>query len=139
MYNLRVPTRVGIRKRTTKHTRKEYMTMKNNAMTKTQLAEMKKALREMNLMTVEEVKAAMADHKVVTLTFYKMDGSLRVMKANRNFAFDKKNEVVTGYETPNGSGLPYNNTIKKLVTVFDLENKAFRQVPANRMLSIVVG
>ena len=113
--------------------------MKNNAMTKTQLAEMKKALREMNLMTVEEVKAAMADHKVVTLTFYKMDGSLRVMKANRNFAFDKKNEVVTGYETPNGSGLPYNNTIKKLVTVFDLENKAFRQVPANRMLSIVVG
>ena len=49
--------------------------MKNNAMTKAQLAEMKKALREMNLMTVEEVKAAMADHKVVTLTFFKMDGS----------------------------------------------------------------
>lgn len=109
--------------------------MKNN----TTKSALRKALREMNLMTVEEVKAAMADHKVVTLTFYKMDGSLRVMKANRNFAFDKKNEVVTGYETPNGSGLPYNNTINKLVTVFDLENKAFRQVPANRMLSIVVG
>jgi hypothetical protein len=113
--------------------------MKNNAMTKAQLAEMKKALREMNLMTVEEVKAAMADHKVVTLTFYKMDGSLRVMKANRNFAFDKKNEVVTGFEAPTGEGLPYNNTINKLVTVFDLESKAFRQVPANRMLSVVVG
>lgn len=37
---------------------------------------LRKALREMNLMTVDEVKAAMADHKVVTLTFYKMDGSL---------------------------------------------------------------
>ena len=113
--------------------------MKNNAMTKAQTAEMKKTLREMNLMTVEEVKAAMADHKVVTLTFYKMDGSLRVMKANRNFAFDKKNDVVTGFEAPTGEGLPYNNTINKLVTVFDLEKKAFRQVPANRMLSVVVG
>jgi hypothetical protein len=46
---------------------------------------------------------------------------------------------VTGYETPSGDGLPYNNTINKLVTVFDLESKAFRQVPANRMLSVVVG
>lgn len=113
--------------------------MKNNAMTKAQLAEMKKALREMNLMTVEEVKAAMADHKVVTLTFYKMDGSLRVMKANRNFAFDNEHSIVTGYEAPTGEGLPYNNTINKLVTVYDIEKKGFRQVPANRMLSVVVG
>lgn len=100
---------------------------------------LRKALREMNLMTVDEVKAAMADHKVVTLTFYKMDGSLRVMKANRNFAFDKKNDVVTGYVAPTGEGLRYDNTAHELVTVFDLEKKAFRQVPANRMLSVVVG
>ena len=112
--------------------------MKNNAMTKAQLAEMKKALREMNLMTVEEVKAAMADHKVVTLTFYKMDGSVRVMKANRNFVYDEQNKDVTGYVAPSGVGLRYDNTAKKLVTVYDLEKKEFRQVPANRMISVVV-
>jgi hypothetical protein len=93
----------------------------------------------MNLMSAAELMNKMGNAPCVTLTFYKKDGSLRVMKANRNFAFDKKNEVVTGFEAPTGEGLPYNNTSRKLVTVFDLEKKAFRQVPANRMLSVVVG
>ena len=100
---------------------------------------LRKALRSMSLMTVEEVKAAMGNHKVVTLTFYKMDGSLRVMKANRNFAFDNTNSIVTGFEAPSGVGLRYDNTAHELVTVFDLESKSFKQVPANRMLSVVVG
>lgn len=100
---------------------------------------LRKALHSMSLMTVEEVKAAMGNHKVVTLTFYKMDGSIRVMKANRNFAFNRENSIVTGYEAPTGEGLRYNNTDYNLVTVYDLEAKGFRQVPANRMLSVVVG
>lgn len=97
------------------------------------------SLRNMNLMTTDEVVEKMGKHNVVTLTFYKMDGSLRVMKATRNFAFTAQNDVVTGFEAPTGDGLRYNNTINKLVTVFDLESKGFRQVPANRMLSVVVG
>lgn len=105
-------------------------------MTKT---EMKNALRNMNLMTVEEVKEKMGDAPCVTLTFYKMDGSVRVMRATRNFKFAEAHEFVTGYEKPSGQGLPYNNTLNKLVTVYDLENTGFRQVPANRMLSVVVG
>lgn len=105
-------------------------------MTKT---EMKNALRNMNLMTVDEVVGKMGDATCVTLTFYKMDGSVRVMRATRNFKFAEAHEFVTDYVAPNGKGLPYCNTVKKLVTVYDLESKGFRQVPANRMLSVVVG
>ena len=101
--------------------------------------EMKNALRNMNLMTVEEVVGKMGDATCVTLTFYKMDGSVRVMRATRNFKFTEVHEFVTDYVAPNGKGLPYCNTAKKLVTVYDLESKGFRQVPANRMLSVVVG
>ena len=102
-------------------------------MTKTEL---KAALRNMNLMTVEEVKEKMGDAPCVTLTFYKMDGSVR---ATRNFKVADAHKFVTEYEQPSGQGLPYNNTLNKLVTVYDLEKKGFRQVPANRMLSVVVG
>lgn len=116
-------------------------------MTKTEL---KAALRNMNLMTVEEVKEKMGDAPCVTLTFYKMDGSVRVMRATRNFKFAEAHKFVTDYEQPSGQGLPYDNTLNKLVTVYDLEQvydpkedklvaKGFRQVPANRMLSVVVG
>lgn len=105
-------------------------------MTKTEL---KAALRNMNLMTVEEVKEKMGNAPCVTLTFYKMDGSVRVMRATRNFKFLADNAFVTDYERPSGQGLPYNNTLHELVTVYDLEKKGFRQVPANRMLSVVVG
>lgn len=105
-------------------------------MTKTEL---KKALRMMNLMTVEEVKEKMGNAPCVTLTFYKMDGSLRVMRATRNFKFANAHKFVTDYEAPNGNGLPYDNTANELVTVYDLESKGFKQVPANRMLSVVVG
>lgn len=101
--------------------------------------EMKNALRNMNLMSVAELKEKMGNAPCVILTFYKMDGSLRVMRANRNFAFDKDNAFVTGYVSPSGKGLSYNNEAKGLVTVYDLENEGFRQVPANRMLSVVVG
>jgi len=105
-------------------------------MTKTEL---KAALRNMKLMTVEEVKEKMGNAPCVTLTFYKMDGSVRVMRATRNFKFAAANKFVTDYEQPSGQGLPYNNTLNELVTVYDLEKKGFRQVPANRMLSVVVG
>lgn len=101
--------------------------------------ELKNALRNMNLMTVEELVEKMGNAPCVTLTFYKMDGSLRVMRATRNFKFAAKHDFVTEYEAPNGNGLPYNNTVRKLVTVYDLEKKSFKQVPANRMVSVVVG
>jgi hypothetical protein len=101
--------------------------------------ELKNALRNMNLMSVEELVEKMGAAPCVTLSFYKMDGSLRVMRATRNFKFAEKHNFVTDYVAPNGNGLPYNNTINKLVTVFDLEEKSFKQVPANRMLSVVVG
>ena len=101
--------------------------------------ELKNALRNMNLMSVEELVEKMGAAPCVTLSFYKMDGSLRVMRATRNFKFAEKHNFVTNYVAPNGNGLPYNNTINKLVTVFDLDDKSFKQVPANRMLSVVVG
>jgi hypothetical protein len=101
--------------------------------------ELKNALRNMNLMSVEELVEKMGAAPCVTLSFYKMDGSLRVMRATRNFKFAAKHNFVTDYEAPNGNGLPYNNTARKLVTVYDLEEKSFKQVPANRMLSVVVG
>jgi hypothetical protein len=101
--------------------------------------ELKNALRNMNLMTVEELVEKMGAAPCVTLSFYKMDGSLRVMRATRNFKFAEKHNFVTDYEAPTGEGLRYNNTNRKLVTVYDLEKKSFKQVPANRMLSVVVG
>jgi hypothetical protein len=101
--------------------------------------ELKNALRNMNLMSVEELVEKMGAAPCVTLSFYKMDGSLRVMRATRNFKFAEKHNFVTDYEAPNGDGLRYNNTARKLVTVYDLEAKGFRQVPANRMVSVVVG
>jgi hypothetical protein len=101
--------------------------------------ELKNALRNMNLMTVEELVEKMGAAPCVTLSFYKMDGSLRVMRATRNFKFAAKHNFVTDYEAPTGEGLRYNNTARKLVTVYDLEDKSFKQVPANRMLSVVVG
>ena len=101
--------------------------------------ELKNALRNMNLMSVEELVEKMGAAPCVTLSFYKMDGSLRVMRATRNFKFAAKHNFVTDYEAPNGNGLPYNNKAHGLVTVYDLEEKSFKQVPANRMLSVVVG
>ena len=101
--------------------------------------ELKNALRNMNLMTVDEVIEKMGNAPCVTLTFYKMDGSIRVMRATRNFKFAESHEFLTDYVAPNGNGLGYNNKAHKLLTVYDLESKGFRQVPANRMLSVVVG
>ena len=101
--------------------------------------ELKNALRNMNLMSVEELVEKMGDARCVTLTFYKMDGSLRVMRATRNWDFLKHHDFVTNYEAPCGRGLGYNNTAKELLTVWDIEDEGFKQVPANRMLSVVVG
>lgn len=118
----------------------------NKNITKSDIA---KAINSMNFMAVEEVKEKIANHPVVTLTFFKKNGELRVMKASRNWEFLKKYAPATGYVTPNGKGLRYNNEENDLVTVFDIETKkdkdgnlkygGFKQVPANRMLSVVVG
>lgn len=125
--------------------------MKNN--TKSDTA---KALNNMKFMTVEEVKEQIANNVIVTLTFIKKNGEVRVMKASRNWEFLKTYAPVTCYEAPNGKGLSYDNTEKKLVTVYDMEVKkdkngqpvykdgkpvwgGFKQVPADRMLSIVIG
>ena len=101
--------------------------------------ELKNALRNMNLMSVEELVEKMGAAPCVTLSFYKMDGSLRVMRATRNWDFLKSHDFVTNYEAPCGRGLGYDNTSKKLLTVWDEDDKSFKQVPANRMLSVVVG
>lgn len=118
----------------------------NKNITKSDIA---KTLNKMNFMTVEEVKEKIANNIVVTLTFIKKNGELRVMKASRNWEFLKTYAPVNGYEAPNGNGLRYDNTAHELVTVFDIETKmgkdgklhygGFKQVPANRMLSVVVG
>ena len=95
--------------------------------------------KNMNLMTVADLKNKMGNALCVTLTFYKKDGSLRVMRCNRNFAFDKANDEFTNYVAPHGKGLRYDNESYGLVTVYDLESEGFRQVRAGNVLSVVVG
>jgi hypothetical protein len=93
----------------------------------------------MNLMSAAELMNKMGNAPCVTLTFYKKDGSLRVMRCNRAFAFDEKNANFTGYVAPNGRGLRYDNNAYGLVTVYDLESEGFRQVRAGNVLSVLVG
>ena len=99
--------------------------------------EFKTALRNMNLMTVDEVKEKMGDAKDVTLRFYKMDGTIREMNCTRNFKWLKEEGWLTDYVEPNGNGLNYDNTLHKLVTVWE-HGVGFKQVPANRMLRVIV-
>lgn len=93
----------------------------------------------MNLMSAAELMNKMGNALCVTLTFYKKDGSLRVMRCNRAFAFDAQNADFTGYAAPNGRGLRYDNNAYGLVTVYDLESEGFRQVRAGNVLSVLVG
>jgi hypothetical protein len=93
----------------------------------------------MNLMSAAELMNKMGNALCVTLTFYKKDGSLRVMRCNRAFAFNEKNADFTGYVSPNGNGLRYDNNAYGLVTVYDLESEGFRQVRAGNVLSVLVG
>lgn len=98
------------------------------------------AVRNMNTMTVEELKNTMGDALCVTVTFLKRTtGKLRTLRCTRNFKFTKSNSEAVGYVAPNGKGLPYNNEKRGLVTVFDLDEESFKQVPANSVLSVVVG
>ena len=92
-----------------------------------------------NLMSAAELMNKMGNALCVTLTFYKKDGSLRVMRCNRAFAFNEKNANFTGYAAPNGRGLRYDNNAYGLVTVYDLESEGFRQVRAGNVLSVIVG
>lgn len=108
------------------------MTMKNAIKTA--------AIRNMDNMTVEELKNKMGDALCVTVTFLKRTtGELRTIRCNRNFVFDNMNCDAVGYVAPNGKGLRYNNEKRGLVTVFDLEDESFKQIPANSVLSVVVG
>lgn len=105
------------------------------------------AVRNMNTMTVEELKNKMGDALCVTVTFLKRStGELRTIRCTRNFKFAMSNADAVGYVAPNGKGLPYNNEARGLVTVFDLDDldkreikRKFKQIPANSVLSVVVG
>ena len=60
------------------------------------------------------------------------------MHCNRNFKFNEENEDFTDYIPPNGRGLKYDNTKRGLLTVYDVENKGFRQVRARNVLNVLI-
>lgn len=98
------------------------------------------AVRNMNTMSVSDFKNKMGNALCVTVTFLKRStGKLRTLRCNRAFAFNNANSEAVGYVAPNGKGLRYDNEARGLVTVFDLDEETFKQIPANSVLSVVVG
>ena len=66
-------------------------------------------------------------NKIFTVTFTKKDGTIRVMNARRG--------VTKGVV---GVGLPYNAEEKGLITVYDMQARAFRHINSSTLVSLKI-